>query len=108
MLVRTVVSKDHIRTKLFESVFAFPARAIRIDHATNGSDVTGLELRHRRADLGNAAEDLVSGDARISGGHVVVPLVANLVEIRVADTAKEDFNLYIGGSRLAPRDLGGS
>jgi len=46
-------------------------------------------------------------DAGVHSRHDAAPLVTNLVEIGVADTAEEDFDLYIGFSRIAPRNRGG-
>src|SRR4026208_2525935 len=43
-------------------------------------------------------------DAGVHSRHDAAPLVTNLVEIGVADTAEEDFDLYIGFSRIAPRN----
>src|SRR5439155_2183340 len=61
-----------------------------------------LELRDCRADLGNAPDDLMAGNARVDGGHDAAPLVANLVEIGVTDAAIQNFNLYVVFGWIAP------
>ena len=45
-----------------------------------------------------AADDLVAGNAGIHSGHYVVPFVAHLVQVGVADAAEEDLDLDVVGS----------
>ena len=46
-------------------------------------------------------------DTGVDRGHDAAPLVADLVEIRVADTAEEDVELDVVWSGITPRDRGG-
>lgn len=46
-------------------------------------------------------------DAGVDSGHDPAPLVTDLMEIGVADTAEEDFDLYVVFSGIAPRNRGG-
>ena len=49
----------------------------------------------------------MTGDAGGDGGHNVFPLIANLVEVGVANAAEEDLDLDIGGGWIAAGDAGG-
>src|SRR5208283_712941 len=107
MFVGKVVSKGRIRAELLIAGQALGAGSVGIDHAADGSEVAGLEPGDCGADLGNAADDLVSGYAGVDGGHETAPLVADLVEIGVTDAAEKDFDPYVVFSRVATRDRGG-
>ncbi len=107
MLVGKVVGEGRIRAELLEARLALGAGAVRVDHAADRGEVAGLELGDRGADLGDAADDLVAGHAGVDGGHDTAPLVADLVEIGVADAAEEDFDLHVVFGWIAPRDRGG-
>ena len=65
------------------------------------ANVAWLEFGDCRADLGDTADDLMSRNAWIDSGHRA-PLATDLVEVRVADTAKKDFNLNVVFARIAP------
>ena len=97
----------HVGAELLESGLALGAGAVGVDQAADCGEVAGLELRHGGADLGDAADDLMAGDAGVDGGHDFPPLVAGLVEIGVADAAEEDFDLHVVIGGIAPRDRGG-
>ncbi len=86
---------------------ALGAGAVGIHHAADGGEVADFEFRYRGADFGDAADDLMAGDARIDGRHDAAPLVAGLVEVGVADAAEENLDLYVVLGRIAPRDRGG-
>jgi hypothetical protein len=107
MLVGEVVSKGEVWAELFEASLALGAGAIRVHHAANCSEVAGLELGNRGADLGDAANDFVAGNAGVDGGHYAAPLVADLVEIRVTNAAIQNFDLYVMFGWIAPSDCGG-
>ncbi len=107
MLVGKVVSKGEVWAELLEARLALGAGAVRVHHAADCSEVAGLELGDRGADLGDAADDFVAGNAGIDGGHHVAPLVADLVEIGVTDAAVQNFDLYVVFGWIAPRDRGG-
>ena len=108
MLIGEVVGVGRIPAELFESGPARGAGPVGVDQAANPGKVAGLELGDSGANLGNATDDLMAGNAGIDGGHKVAPLVADLVKIGVADAAEKDFNLYVSFGRLATHDCGGS
>jgi len=95
MLVRKVVGVRGIGAELFEPGAAFRAGAVGVDHAAHGGKIADLELLHRRADFGDAADDLVSGDAWVDRGKKLSPLIADLVQIGMADPAVENVNLDV-------------
>ena len=82
---------------------ALGAGAVGVDQAADGGEVAGLEFGDGGADLGDAADDFVAGDAGVDGGHDAAPLVAGLVEVGVADAAEEDLDLDV----VAGWDRGG-
>ncbi len=88
VLVRGVVSERPLRAELFEAGLTLRAGAIGIDHAADRAEVPRLEAFDRRAHLGDAADDLMAGDARVHGGHDADPFIARLMEIGVADPAE--------------------
>lgn len=92
--VGRVISKDPILAELLQASLAFRAGAVRVNHAADRSEVSGLELCNCRADLGDATNDLMPGNAGIDSGHRA-PLIADLVEVGVTDAAKENFNLNV-------------
>ena len=49
----------------------------------------------------DAAHDLVAGHAGIDRAR---PFAADLVQVRMADAAKDDLDLHVMGARLAPGD----
>ena len=70
--------------------------------------ITGLELRDRGTDLSDPANDLMSGDAGVSGRHDVVPFVAGVMKIRVADAAEKYLDLNVACRRFAVIVVGAS
>ena len=101
-----VIREGHMRAELLETGLTLVAVAVGVNQAADCSNVAGLELGYCRADVGDTADDLMSGNAWIDSGHRT-PLVTDLVEVRVADTAEKDFDLNVVFTRIAPRDLGG-
>ena len=77
MLVRRVEGEDHVRAELFKASFAVRAGSVRVDHAADRSEIPGLVLGNRRADLGDTADDLMAGNNRVIRGHELAPLVAD-------------------------------
>src|SRR5438477_587095 len=59
----------------------------------------------RGTDLGDTTDDLMTGDNRVIRGHELAPLVADRMEIGVADAAEQDFNLHVAFSWIATYDL---
>jgi hypothetical protein len=107
VLVRGVEGEDHIRAELLKAGLALGAGAVGVNHAAYRSKVTRLELGDCGADLGDAADDLVAGDDGIDGGHKAGKLVTDMMEIGVADTAEQDFDLHVVFGWIAPRNRGG-
>jgi hypothetical protein len=108
MLVRRVVGEDHVRAELFAASLAMWTGAVRVDQAADSGEVTRLVFGNCRADPGHATDDLMTRDNRIDSGHELAPLVADRMQIRVADTAKQDFDFHVTVSWIAPLDFGGS
>jgi hypothetical protein len=104
MLIGKVVGQGKVRAKLFEAGLALWARAVGIDHAPDRREVAGLELGNGGTDLGDATDDFVAGNTRVNGRHDFFPFIANRMKVRMTDTAKEDFDLYILLGWVAPRD----
>ena len=105
VLVGKVVREGQVRAELLKARLALGTGAVGIDHAADGREVAGLEVRHGGADLGDAADDLMAGDARVDRRHHVAPLIADLVEIGVADAAEQDLDLHVVFGRIAARDV---
>jgi hypothetical protein len=99
MRVRRVVSAGESGlTVLLQADAAAGTGAVRVNHAADGGEVSGMEALDLTAHGGDAADDFVSGDHRVGG---VGPLVARGVQIRVADAAVEDVELDVLGQRLS-------
>ena len=107
VLVREVVGEDHVVAEVLVTLLALRAGAVRVHHAAHSGQVAGLEPGHRRAHLRHAAHNLMAGNARVNGGHQLVPLVPHLVQVRVTDSAEKNLNLDVVRCRIAPRDRSG-
>ena len=105
VLVGRVVGEGGIWAELLQAGLALGAGVVRIDQAADRGEVARLVLGNGRADLGDAPDDLVAGDDRVDRGHDAAPLVADRMEIGVADAAEEDFDLHVVFGRLATLDL---
>ena len=103
MLIVGIVGKNHVRAELLKPVFAFRAGPVRVHHAPDRNDVAWLVLCHRRSHFRDASDDLMAGNNGIDSG---LPLVSYLMEIGVADAAKENFHLHVPFGCLAPRNPG--
>jgi hypothetical protein len=101
-----IIGEGHVWAELLKSILALVAVTVGVNHAADCSNVAWLEFGDCRADPGNTADDLMSRNAWIDSGHST-PLTTDLVKVRVADTAKKDFNLNVVFARIAPRDHGG-
>ncbi len=108
VLIGEVVGEGQVGAELFKAGLALGAGAIGIDHAADRGKVARLEFGDGGADVGDAADNLMAGNARVDGGHDVAPLIADLVEIGVADAAEQDLDLTSCsvGSRRANRGGG--
>src|SRR5207248_7970779 len=96
-----------VGAELFKASFALWARTVRVDHAADRSEIPGLVLGNRRADFGDTADDFMAGDNRVIRGHELAPLVADRMEVGVANAAEEDLDLHVVVSWIASFDLGG-
>src|SRR5438034_9126113 len=47
VLIRRVEGKDHVRTELFKASFALWAGSVRVDHAADRGNISGLVLGNR-------------------------------------------------------------
>jgi hypothetical protein len=86
---------------------AVRAGMVGIDQATDAYQVARLEFADRRSHLGHFADDLVSRDDRVDGRHDTAPLVADRVEVGMADPAVEDLDLDVTIADVATRDAVG-
>ena len=66
--------------ELLEVVLALGAGLIGVDEAADADDVAELVLFHGGADLGDAADDFMAGDAGIGGGDGAL-FIAHLMEV---------------------------
>ncbi len=66
-----------------------------------------LNLVTAAANLGDAADDLMTGDDGVDGRHEAGKFVPDMVEIGVADTAEQDVDLNVVRGWIAPHDRGG-
>src|SRR5271154_2757813 len=104
VFVGEIVGEGKVRAELFEARLAFRACAVGIDHAPDRGEVAGFESRDGRTDRGDAPYNLVARDARINRRHHAAPLIANLMEIGVADAAEQNLDLHVVFGWIAPRD----
>jgi hypothetical protein len=101
-----VVGEGHVRAELLQTGLAVGAVAVGVNQTADCSKVAGFELGDCGADLGDTTDDLMSWNAWIESGHPA-PLVTDLVQVRVADTAEKDFDLNVVFARIAPGDRRG-
>ena len=101
MFVGKVVGQRDVRTELLESGFALRSMCRPNRQGSRRRQGRRFKFGDRRTHLGDTADDFVAGNAGVNGGHQATPLVASLVEIGVADAAKQDFDLHVVFSRIA-------
>ena len=82
---------------LFAS-FTAVADATGIDHTADGGEVADLELRDFSADGLYGSDNLVAGNHGVNG---VVPLVAGLMDVGVANAAEVYGDVDVFGAGLA-------
>ncbi len=93
MCVLTVVGEYWtVFAILLESCMATGTGPAGIHHATDRSQITFLEFLDLATDPGHAPHDFVARHARV---NCIMPLVANVVQIRMTDATIKDFNLHI-------------
>jgi hypothetical protein len=101
-----VVGEGHVGTELLETGLALGAVAVGVNQAADCSKVAGLEPGDCGADLGDTTDDFMSWNAGIDSGRPA-PLITDLVEVRVADTAEKDFDLNVVFAWVTPGDRRG-
>jgi hypothetical protein len=105
MQIWRIVGESDVWAELLESILALVAVAIGINHAANCSNVTWLEFGDCRANLGDAAIDLMSRNAWIDSGRRA-PFATDSVKVRMTYTAEKDFELNVLIVWIAPRNYG--
>ena len=103
VLVRGVEGEPQVRAEILKPSLAPGAGAVGVDQAADCGEVARLVLGNGRADLGDTPDDLMAGDNRVDSGHELAPLVADRMEIGVADAAEQDFDLHVVFGWIAPR-----
>ena len=101
MRVDAAIGHHRVGAELLESRPAVRAGATGINETTDADEVPDLEFLHRAAGGRDAADDFVAWHGRILSE---TPLVADEVQVGVADAAIEDLDLDVGGGRLAALD----
>src|SRR4051812_14848709 len=102
MFVVAVVGEGReLLAVLLESAPATRAGAAGVNHAADGGEIALFEFRDGTAGLDYASYDFVAGH---DGVDRIVPLVARLVEIGVADAAIQDVDHYIVRERMTALD----
>ena len=82
-------------------------RAVRVQQTADCRQIAFVKLRNAGADLRDAAQKLVTGHARVDGGHELMPFVSRLVKVGMADAAKQDFDLHVMFGGIAARNRPG-
>jgi hypothetical protein len=100
VFVGAVVGENDVFAELFEIFVTTPAIAAGIYHAPNRRVIAFLESFHVASDGDYAADNLVTGHARISSRSA--PFVANGVNVRVANTTEEGVDLYVVRQDVTP------
>src|SRR5580658_9354408 len=87
LVFKVIGQGETVQAVLLQTRKATGADTARVHHATDCRNVALLELLDGVADLDDTANDFMARDARIDGGHYLFPLVANLMEIGMANAA---------------------
>jgi hypothetical protein len=88
---------ERAAAKLFLPVVASFAVPAGVHETTDTDRIACGEPRHRAPDTADPPDDLVPGN---HGEHPVSPLVANLMNIGMADAAIEDLDQDVFGTRV--------
>ena len=108
VFIRAIVSENGCGAELFKAIRAVWTSAIRIDEATDGGNIARLKSRDRGSDLCHATNNFMARNTGINGLHDATPLVANGMQVGMADAAEQDFNLDVVPGRFAAGNCGGS
>ena len=74
------------------------AAAAGIHHAAYGSEITRLEILYVAADICHPSDNFMTGNTGIDG---IRPLIADGMQVGMADTAEKNVELYILRTRFA-------
>jgi len=106
MLVWEIVGKRPVGTELFKSSLTLRTGSVGVYHAADRGEIAGLKFLNLSADLGDAAYNLVAGNTGIDRRHCFIPLVADLMQVGVANSAEENFDLNVVLGRVTTGDCG--
>jgi len=98
-----VIGEGHVCAELLESILALVAVTVRVDHAANCGNIAWLEPGDCGANLGDAANDLMSRNAWIDSGRRA-PFATDSVKVRMTYTAEKDFDLNVIVVWISSRD----
>ena len=99
MLVAAIVGEDRATVaKLLLSIETIAARTARIDEAADCRNIAFSKPPDLRAGLSDPADDFMTWNARIDRA---LPIIPDMVQIGMADTAVEDFDPNVGRTRIA-------
>ena len=101
VILAVIRTHEALGAVLLEPCLAVVALTTGIDEHADAHPVPGLERRDLRTDLADNAGDLVSGHHREDRGE---PLLARLVDVRVADPGVLDVDEDITRTQLASLD----
>ncbi len=102
-ILRVICPHGAMETILLLMVAALLALSTGIHHAPHAHALAKSELRNLGTHLGDHTGNLVAHRERKVG---LTPLIANGVDIAMADTGRGDIDHYIIGARITARDLG--
>jgi hypothetical protein len=71
----------------------------RVHHAPYPDEISNRESSHFRTNPGNSADDLMTRHAWIDS---ILPFILDLVDVRMAYTAKHDCDIDVVAGRLPP------
>ncbi len=83
---------------MLQALAAGTASAAGIDHASDGGEVALLEKGRFGASLGYPADNFMSRKARVDR---IMPFVAGLMKVGMANAAIDNFDLDVLWSRVA-------
>src|SRR5690606_11117186 len=83
----------------FPALFAFAAA---VYHTAHGSKVADFEFRYALPHLRDAANDFMAGDIRVIRS---MPFIPRGMQVGMANTTKEDVNLYVFRCYLTTVDI---
>ena len=86
---------------MFEACLTVVTGSARIHHTADSNEIALFEFSDFETGSGNATYDFMSRNTRING---VVPFIACLVKVGMADATEEDFNLHVAVRWIASRD----